>query len=367
LKANFVSICGVACVGLALAGCKPAAPKQNQGMQGLPVQTATVALTSVPVTSDYVATIKSRRSATLQPQVDGRLTSISVKSGDHVKSGQLLMEIDPAHQLATVASQKATERQKKAVLDYAAIEFERQQKLYEAGVTSHDQFDQARQANDNARADYESAVEMRKTQEEQLAYYRIRAPFDGIVGDIPVHIGDYVSASTMLTTVDENRDLEAYIYLPTERAADAHLGLDVELLDTNGTLIEKSRINFISPQVDNALQGILAKAPVSTSLDHLRNSQLIKARVIWHTANLPTVPVLSIVRQGGQSFVYVTQQKGGMFIAHQVGVTLGDVVEDHYSILSGLNAGDKVIVSGTQFLVDGMPVIPLNRYFFLTD
>ena len=58
----------------------------------------------------------------------------------------------------------------------------------------------------------------RKTQEEQLAYYTIRAPFDGVVGDIPVHVGDYVSATTMLTTVDENKDLEAYIYVPTERA-----------------------------------------------------------------------------------------------------------------------------------------------------
>lgn len=331
----------------------------------MPVQTVTVAFSPVPVTSEYVATIKSRRSATLQPQVDGRLISISAKSGDHVKAGQLLMEVDPAHQLATVASQRATERQKKAVLDYAVIEFNRQKQLFEAGVTSHDAFDQARQANDNARADYDSAVESTKTQEEQLAYYSIRAPYDGIVGDIPVHVGDYVSATTVLTTVDENRDLEAYIYLPTERAADARNGLEVELLDTNNTLIQKTKIDFVSPQVDNSLQGILAKAPVSSAVmktgDPLRSMQMIKARVIWRTANLPTVPVLAIVRQGGQSFVYVATQKGGMLIAHQAAVTLGDIIGDHYAILSGLNAGDKVIVTGTQYLVDGMPVILLGR------
>jgi RND family efflux transporter MFP subunit len=361
LKAKFLSLSGVMGLALALAGCQNSAPKQNTGMQGMPVQTATVSLSPVPVTSEYVATIKSRRSATLQPQVDGRLISISVKSGDHVKNGALLMEIDPAHQLATVASQRATERQKKAVLDYAEIEFARQQKLYEAGVSSHDTFDQARQANDNARADYESAVELRKTQEEQLAYYRIRAPFDGIIGDIPVHMGDYVSATTVLTTVDENRDLEAYIYLPTERAAEAHTGLGVDLLDTNDALIEKTKINFLSPQVDNALQGILAKAPVNASLDHLRTSQMIKARVVWRSNNMPTVPVLAIVRQGGQSFVYVVAQNGTKTSARQVAVTLGDIVEDHYSILSGLKDGDKVIVSGTQFLVDGMPVIPLGH------
>ena len=360
LKANFVSICGVVGMGLFMAGCHSSAPPPSQG-KGMPVQTVAVALSPVPLTSEYVATIKSRRSATLQPQVDGRLTSITAKSGDHVKAGQLLMEIDPAHQLATVASQRATERQKKAVLDYAVIEFERQQKLFEAGVTSRDAFDQARQANDNAHADYESAVQMTKTQEEQLAYYSIRAPFEGVVGDIPVHVGDYVSASTMLTTVDENKDLEAYIYLPTERAADARTGLDVELLDTNNNLIEKTKIDFVSPQVDNSLQGILAKAPVNSSLDHVRTSQMIKARVIWRTSNLPTVPVLAIVRQGGQSFVYVATQQGGMNIAHQVGVTLGDIIGDHYAILGGLNAGDKVVISGTQYLVDGMPIIPLGH------
>ena len=56
-----------------------------------------------------------------------------------------------------------------------------------------------------------------QSQKKQLGYYHLAAPFDGIVGDVPVHLGDYVSATTMLTTVDENRDLEAYIYIPTER------------------------------------------------------------------------------------------------------------------------------------------------------
>jgi multidrug efflux pump subunit AcrA (membrane-fusion protein) len=73
-------------------------------MQGMPVQTATVTLSPVPQSSEYVATIKSRRSATLQPQVDGRLTQIRVRSGDHVKAGQVLMEIDPLHQQASVES-----------------------------------------------------------------------------------------------------------------------------------------------------------------------------------------------------------------------------------------------------------------------
>lgn len=328
-------------------------------MQGLPVQTATVALQPVARSSEYVATIKSRRSATLQPQVSGQLVVIRVKSGDHVRAGQTVMEIDPRQQQANVASLKATERQKKALADYDATDLIRQTKLFEAGVVSRQVFDLAQQAADNAKADYEAAVESRKTQEQLLAYYTIRAPFDGVVGDVPVHVGDYASPSTMLTTVDENKDLEAYIYIPTERAADVRMGLDVQLTDNNGQPLEKTKIDFVSPEVDTTLQGILVKAPVHATAEMLRTAQMVKARVVWDTKPTAVAPVLAVVRQGGQPFVFVMVEQGGHFFAAQTAVTLGDTVDNLYAIDSGLKPGDKVIVSGTQFLVNNMPVTPL--------
>ncbi len=353
---------GVGLLGLAAVGCqkKEAAPTAGgAGMQGMPVQTTAVTMAPVPQTSEYVATIKSRRSATLMPQVNGPLTSIKVHSGDHVKLGQALMEIDPRVQQATVESQRATERQKKALFDYNTMEVERQRKLFEAGVTSREVYDQAQQSYANTKADYESATEMRKTQEEQLTYYTIRAAFDGVVGDIPVHVGDYVTTSTMLTTLDENKDLEAYIYIPTERAGQVKQGLGIDLTDTSGNLIEKTKIDFISAQVDTTLQGILVKAPVHIAPEVMRNAQLVKARVIWNTVPMAVVPVLAVTRQGGQTFVFVAAQQSGHLIAQQTAVTVGDTVGNNYSISSGLKPGDKVIVSSTQFLVNGMPVMQL--------
>ena len=357
--------CILVFLGLAACGCqkKPAAPAMA-GMQIMPVQTATVQLAPVPQTSEYVATIKSRRSATLLPQVSGVLTKILVRSGDHVKAGELLMEIDPRMQMATVESARATERQKKAIYDYNAVEVERQRKLFDAGVTSRDAYDQALQSFGNTKSDYESAVELRKTQEEQLAYYSVRAPFDGVVGDIPVHVGDLASPSnspaTVLTTVDENKDLEAYIYLPTERVGQARLGMDVELMDNTGKLLEKTKIDFLSPEVDSTLQGILVKAPVHAGPELLRNAQMIKARVVWSTTPMAVVPVLAVTHQGGQSFVFVAAAENGGYFARQTSVTLGDTVGNNYSVTSGLKAGDKVVVSSTQFLMNGMPVMPMG-------
>jgi RND family efflux transporter MFP subunit len=344
---------------LALTACAKQAPPPP-AMGAMPVQTETVATAAVPRYDEYVSTIKSRRSATINPQVDGNLVKIYAHSGDRVKAGQVLMEIDPAKQEATVASSHSTEQQKLAVYEYNKIEVERQRKLFEEGVTSRDAFDQAEQAYKNSQADYESTQATTLSQKKQLGYYRIAAPFDGIVGDVPVHLGDYVSATTLLTTVDENRDLEAYIYIPTERISEIRKGLPVVILDNQENELQRSVIDFVSPQVDDQLQGILAKAPVKADLTKVRNLQQIKARVIWSTSAIPVVPVLAVTRLGGQTFVYVATNQNGKYFARQRPITVGDTVGNNYAVLSGLQNGDKVIVSGTQFLADGAPVQPLG-------
>jgi RND family efflux transporter MFP subunit len=349
-------ICAAACL---VAGCK-SAPPPPPPPQAMPVQVASVTLSPVPNSDTYVATIKSRRSSTMQPQVDGNLVKIFVKSGDLVQAGQVLMRIDPLKQMATVQSQQGTQAQKKALYDYTQIEVERQRKLFEAGVVSRDVYDQAIQAFQNAKADYDSNAALTDTQKQQLAYYDIRAPFAGIVGDVPVHLGDYVSTTTVLTTVDENADLEAYIYIPTERSTLVRKGLPVEILDTSGKTLVKSTISFLSPQVDNGLQSILAKAEIPRTADILRNQQLVKARVTWSTSPAPVVPVLAVSLVGGQTFVYLASPKGDGYIAHQVPVTLGETVGNTYPVLGGLKPGDKVITSGLQFLQEGAPVKPLG-------
>src|SRR6266436_6314858 len=321
---------------LTSSGCSRTEAK-TAAPQPLPVKTETVKLAPVPRMDEYVATVKSRRSASIQPQVDGSLTRILVKSGDQVHAGQVLMTID-----------------------YNQRELERQRQLYGSGVSSKRDYELALQAYENSKADWEASTAARVTQQRQLAYYNLTAPFPGIVGDVPVHVGDYVAPQTLLTTVDENAELEAYLYIPTERAADIRMGLPVQIVTSGGEPIESTKINFISQQVDNALQGILVKAPVHSSLDRFRNAQLVKARVVWSTAPSPTVPVLAVTRIGGQSFVYVATATDNVTVAKQRAVTLGDTVGNVYAVTGGLNPGDRVIVSGIQFLIDGTPVQPIS-------
>ncbi len=173
-----------------VSGCKKADPPAATGPQAMPVQVQAVSLNAVPTTDTYVSTIKSRRSTTLQPQVDGNLTKILVKSGDQVKAGQLMMVIDPLKQRATVEAQQAAEQPLKATYDYNQVDIVREEQLYKAGIISKQAYDQAVQSFQNSKAALDAASAQTKTQREELAYYEIRcAPYDGIVGDIPVPPG----------------------------------------------------------------------------------------------------------------------------------------------------------------------------------
>ena len=343
---------------LAVLGCaKPVPPPAAQ--QAMPVQVQAVTTNSVPETDTYVATIKSRRTTTLQPQVDGRITRILVHSGQKVGAGQLLMQIDPLKQIATVDQSQATELQQKAQFQYNQADLARQKALYDAGVISKQAYELSAQGFGSNQGAYNASVAATRTQREQLAYYQIRAPFAGIVGDIPVHQGDYASPTTLLTTVDEDRDLEAYVYVPTERSSLIHTGLPVDLLDSGGHLLTKTAIYFVSPQVDNGTQSILAKAPVSPG-ENLRNQQIVNARVTWSSKAAPTVPVLAVTKIGGASFVYVAAPAGNGYVAKLANVILGDPAGNSYPVLSGLKPSDRVIVSGLQMLQEGAPVRPLN-------
>ena len=347
---------------LPLAGCKNGPPPAaaSARAQAMPVAVEVASMASVPNADTYVATIKSLRSAVLQPQVEGNLTKIFVKSGDSVKAGQLLMQIDPLKQVATVQAQQAGAQQQKALFDYNQGELQRQEQLFKSGIISRQAYDQAVQSFQNSKAALDAASAQVQTQREQLSYYQIRAPFAGIVGDIPVHLGDYVNSQTTLTTVDENKGLEAYIYVPTDRAAQVKIGLPVDLLDASGTLLAHSTLSFVSPQVDNGLQGILAKAPIPKSAVMLRNGQILNARITWSSAPAITVPVLAVTRIGGQSFVYVATPQGNGYVAHQTSVTLGEPVANRYPVHEGLREGDKVITSGIQMLQEGVPVMPMQ-------
>ena len=330
---------------------------QAQGPPGMPVKIQVAQSVAVDDSSEYVATLKSRGSAAIMPQVEGHITKIFVRSGARVGDGEPLMQIDPEKQQATVNSQEDTRAAKVAALQYARQQYDRVQGLKASGVISQQELDQAKSALDAAQADLRAVEAQVREQQAQLRYYRVTAPAAGIVGDIPVRVGDRVTVSTLLTTVDSPGIMEAYVSVPVERAPQLKPGLPVRIVDSTGNVLAESHVTFISPQVDDQTQTVLVKAGIANT-GTLRPAQFIRARVVWGTRQGPVVPVLAVSRISGQYFAFVAEQEKDGLVARQRPVKVGEIVGNDYVVLEGIKAGDRVIVSGTQFLRDGVPVSP---------
>jgi len=322
----------------------------------MPVKVQTLVAHEIGDTSEYVATIKSRNSATIMSDVEGWIFAIHAHSGDLVKKGQTLMEIDPRRQQATVSSYDSQRASKEATLQWTKLQFERNKDLYASGVVAKQDLDQARSNYDAAVADVKSLDAQVNQQQVQLKYYSVFAPTTGIVGDIPVHVGDRVTNTTPLTTIDERRGLEVYIAVPSEHAHEITMNAPVEVLDNSGKTLLQTKVYFISPQIDTATQSVLAKAPADQAADVLRSMQLVRARITWSTHPGITVPVVAVSRVSGQFFAFVAEQQDGKTVAHQRPLQLGEISGNDYTVLSGLKAGDEVVVSGGQSLADGAPV-----------
>src|ERR1700739_372478 len=126
------------------------------------------------------------------PQVEGQVTQIFVHSGDRVGANSVLMEIDPLKQQATVKRQEGARGAEEAQLNWAKQHYERTQGLSAAGVVSRQDLDQAKANLDAAQAQMDSLEAQVSEQQGQLHYYRVVAQRGGIIGDVPVRVGDRV-------------------------------------------------------------------------------------------------------------------------------------------------------------------------------
>jgi RND family efflux transporter MFP subunit len=349
---------GAAAVALAAAAALVACGRQAgraAGPPAMPVEVVTLGERTVEQTTEFVGVVKSRQSTTVQPQVEGFITRIRVHSGDRVGPGTPLVEIDPRVQAAVVANLESQLASSKAKLELAREQSVREKTLLAAGATSQAEAEQAETTLATARAQVQATEAQLRQQRVQLAYYTVSAPTDGIVGDIPVRVGDRVTTSTLLTTIDRNAGLELYINVPVPQAAGLKLGLPVHLVDDQGNVFATERLSFVAPSVDGATQSVLAKATLEKD-EPLRTDQFVRARVVWSERPALTAPVIALNRVGSQYFAYVAETGKEGLVARQRLVEPGPVVGNDYVIESGLKPGERLIVSGVQRIADGAPV-----------
>jgi RND family efflux transporter MFP subunit len=348
-------------VAAIVSGCQhaPAGPPGGQGMPPTPVALAPARATPIDDTSEYVASLKSLRSTAIQPQVDGQITKILVTSGDRVRQGAPLVQIDPLRQEAAVSSQQAELAAAEAAVAYARQQQQRNAELYTAGAVSKQAVEQTDTTLRTADANLKALQAQVRQQEVQLRYFTITAPTGGTVGDVPVRVGNQVTTQTVLTTIDQNDTLEVNVSVPIERAPALRIGLPLQVWSSDeARQIAATTVSFISPHVDEQTQSLLVKGIVRNADGTLRSSQYVRARIVWRTADGLVVPVTAVLRINGQFFAFVAEDAGGTLTAKQRAIKVGPIVGDNYPVLEGLKPGDRVVVSGAQKLADGMPITP---------
>jgi RND family efflux transporter MFP subunit len=325
-----------------------------------PTDVKVIALTEAPTpeSSEFVATIRSLRSTTIQPQVEGFVRQILVTAGDRVRAGQPLVQIDPDRQQATVSAIESQRAAREADLTLAQQQLTRTQRLFDAGAVSRAELEQAEAAYKSAQAQLAALQSQIRETQVQLQYYRVTAPAAGVIGDIAIRPGDRVTPSTMITTIDQAAGLEAYVNVPLERAAPLREGLEMELLDSTGQVIASNPITFVAPRAAETTQSVLVKSTLRQPPPGLRVMQYLRARIVWGEKPALAVPVVAVSRLAGQHFVFVAEAANQGFVARMKPVSVGTIIGNNYIVTAGLKTGDRVIVSNTQKIGDGAPVKP---------
>jgi RND family efflux transporter MFP subunit len=394
------------------------AANSGGNFSGVPVKLANVQSGTVEDSSDYVASLNSRSSVTLQPRVSGQVAQIFVKAGDRIEAGTPLLAIDPSKQQAAVNSKVAAMESSEAGLEEAKADlasaedklksleakkqstiltmennrrnYERDKQLVSEGAINQRIFDTTTTQLKTAESDIDatdadiraqrSAIARARAsiarnqrllqqsqadaQEEkvQLEFFTVKAPFTGTVGDIPIKIGDFVSEPTKLLTLSQNERLELQVAIPIEKASQLKAGLPVKLIDAQEQPKATGSITFVAPNVDSSTQSILVKAVFDNPNNSLRADQFVKARLIWSSRPGVFVPTTAISRLGGQNFIFVAETKaadGGQaqLVASQKPIKLGKIVGNNQVVLEGLKPGDKIVTSGILQLRDGVPIV----------
>jgi len=289
--------------------------------------------------------IEAVQAVDLRPDEQGRVTALLFREGQYVAKGTPLIKIDDA-MLRAQAERAAADR------DLARQQVDRARRLREQNATSPADLERASAADRSAAA----ALAMLQLQIERTT---VRAPFAGVVGQRFVSEGDYVTSATRLLTLQTIDPQRAVIEVPERHAVELKPGQSVEFtVAAKPGRIFRAEVDFIDPVVENAKRTILVKARAPNPDRVLKPGMFIEARLATATrANAIVVPEDAVQPLRTANVVWAVANGKASRRVVQLGARSQGVVE----VLSGVQAGEPVVVGGLERMAEGMPVAPRPR------
>ena len=302
-----------------------------------------------------VGTLRAARGVDVTTEVAGLVRTINFKSGDEVKAGQILAQLNAEPDIAQL-------RALEAAADLAATVYERDKAQLAAEVISKAQVDAdaADLKSKRAQVAQQAAMVERKT---------LRAPFSGKVGISTVNPGQYLNPADKLVTLQTIDPIYIDFFLPQQQLMQVSIGQAVAVTtDAFKSITFAGKVSAISPKVDPSTRNVQIEAVVTNSKKQLLPGMFANAKVSSGEPNrYLTLPQTAITYNpyGDTVFVVKSSDKkdakgNASLVAQQVFVTTGPTRGDQIAILKGIDPGTLVVTSGQVKLKNGAPVIINN-------
>jgi RND family efflux transporter MFP subunit len=337
MKRTLTMLALAATIGLTACRQQPADSARSSATAPTPVQVDPATRERIDRTVELSGAVRARQQATIAARVPGVVTEISVAMGDRVEAGQLLARL---HAPELQARREAAA----AGLNEAQLAFQRISGLRERAAATPEE-------HDSAAARFAAAQAELAATEAMTSYMEVTAPFAGAVLSRRANLGDYAGPGQPLFVLESSGDLQFELAVPESLATRASIGDSITVRLDEGNRQVTARLAEIAPGSDSGSRTAMAKLDLPAG-SGLRSGQF--GRVSWPAgeAEVITAPVSALVRRGQLELVLTAVDGRARLTLVRTGVQHADRIE----ILSGLQVGDRVIVSEPSRLADGQRI-----------
>jgi membrane fusion protein (multidrug efflux system) len=306
-----------------------------------------------PTTLSAIGTVAAARGVTVSADLPGIIAKIAFDSGDRVKEGDVLLQLDTRQEQAQLTAADAQH-------ELARANLQRMRSLTEQRIVAQAEYDQAEASYKQTEA---SGVEIHAT----IGRKTIRAPFSGVLGIRQVNLGQYLTGGAPIVSLESLNPIYVNFSVPQQQVASLKVGTEVRVTLDNAAFKTSGKVTAIDSVVDQATRNVQVQATFANANGRLRPGMFVQTSVMLGTGGpLVALPASAInYAPYGDSVFIVDTLKGPKGESYrgvvQRFVKLGDSRGDQIAILSGVKTGEEVVTSGLFKLRNGAAVVVNNH------
>jgi RND family efflux transporter MFP subunit len=294
----------------------------------------------------YDGVVEAVRQTVIAAQVSGAIVALDVKVGDRIKAGQTIARIDARAAEQTTAASDAQVQAARAALEVASKDVERQRLLFQKRFISAAALDRAEAEFKSTQAHVNAQLAQAAVARTQTGFFVVRAPYAGIVSEVPVNLGDMAMPGRAIATVYDAAALRVAASIPQTAVPRALTSREI-MIDVAGdgepARIEPVRVTVL-PTVDPASHTVTIRLDLPPGRD-LRPGLFARTWIPappGSTDGRITIPVSAIVRRAELTAVYVLNEEDRPLLRQ---VRLGRSAGEQVEVLAGVSAGDRVVTA----------------------